>query len=183
MTRTSTFLAVSFVALLLVLAGCSTQQAPPSATPTPTATPPAPPPTAGGNPHCVGDGPQSEKCKLTTDDVASETGSEHDCGPQFSLEKAIHIKKDWVAGPGKFKQIRVVKGAGHTKDFEITIEACPGSPANPFPNATNPQKKDWNSGDLATSVPAGSRYRLIMKEKTKKGSMESDPHIVIDQGP
>lgn len=181
MKRSSAHYAVLLlVALLWALAGCSTEKAPPSPTPTPT---PAPPPAAGGNPHCVGDGPQGEKCKLTSGEVANETGSEHDCGPSFSLEKAIHIKKDWVAGPGKFKKIRVVKGGGGNKDFDITIEACPGSPANPFPNASNPHHNDWESGDLAATVPAGSRYRLKMTVRTPKGKQESDPHIVIDQGP
>ena len=169
------FLVLWLLVAAFALFGCGKQETPPESTP-----PPAqPPPSAKGNPHCVESGSYKEKCKITTDDIDAETGSSHDCGAQFDDDTAIHITKGDVA-KGKFKKINVVKGPKHTKNFEVTIDACDGSPSNPFPHADNPKKDNWQSGDLDAAVPAGSRYRLLLSDQKMKGKKPADPHIVID---
>lgn len=180
MKPTTRFLiAILTALLLLLLAGCGKQEAP-SPSPTPT---PAPPPKVSGNPRCSPDGPQGQACKLTTGDIASESGPEHSCA-QFNPDDAIIIKMTGNPGGGKYKKIRVVRGGGHSDDFEVSIEACPGATVkNPFPNAKNPHKNDWDSGDLDPNVKAGWKYRLILKEIKKGATQESDPHIIIDAGP
>src|SRR5258706_16261037 len=85
----------------LALVGCSTQT-PPEPTPTPTATPP--PVTASGNKDCVG----TDTCKLSTEQVAAESGMPgHGCSG-FDVATAIHITKGSVAS-GKFKKIHIKK--------------------------------------------------------------------------
>jgi hypothetical protein len=182
MTRTTRFLIAILTALLLLLAGCGKQEAPsPSPSPTPT---PTPPPKVAGNPNCSPDGPQGQACKLTTGQIAAETGDDHTCA-HFNPDNAIIVKMTGNPGNGKFKKIRVVQGNGHDDDFQISIEACPGATVkNPFPNAKNPHKNDWDSGELDPNVKPGWKYRLILTEYKKKGgAQESDPHIIIDAGP
>src|SRR5437868_4742904 len=58
----------------LAFVGCGTQT--PEPTPTPTAKPTAPPVTVTGNPHCQD---ESGDCKITTVEIAQETGTKHEC--------------------------------------------------------------------------------------------------------
>lgn len=166
-------LALAFLLAAFAFVGCSKQETTPSPTPTPT---PAPPPaTASGNKDCKG----TDTCKLTTDEVAAESGMPgHGCDG-FDVNSAIHITKG-AATSGKFKKIHIKKENGSAKDFTIAIAACPGSSGNPFPNAKKADKDNWESGDLDPSVADNARYHLIMTEKTPKGAKQSDPHIVID---
>ena len=177
MRNTSSLLVLLFLAMALVLVGCGTQETTPSPTPTPKPTPP--PVTATGNKHCASGG-GGNSCDLTSDQVFDEDHgpdkSQHTCSP-WDDNGALHITK-MNAGAGKFKKIHV-KGGGSHPNFDITVEACPGSTGNPFPHAVNSHHNDWDSGDLDPSIKDGSHYRLIMAEKTAKGKKMSDPHIVI----
>jgi hypothetical protein len=160
----------------LALVGCS-KETPPEPTPAPTSTPP--PVTATGNKDCAAEGTGNGTCKLSTEQVAAESGMPgHGCNG-FVDETAIHIAKGDLK-PGKFKKIHIKKEKTSPNDFTIAVEACPGSKGNPFPHANKPDKDNWDSGDLDPTVADDSHFHLIMTEKTAKGTKKSDPHIVVD---
>ena len=179
MRNVSRFWLLLLVMVTLALFGCSKQETIPEPTPTPYPTP-TPPPKVTGNKHCASGG-GGNSCDLTSDQVYDEDHgpdkSLHTCAP-WDDDAAIHITMG-TTGPGKFKKIHVTAGSGHAK-FDISVQACPGSTANPFPSAKNMNHDDWDSGDLGASIAAGSHYRLLMTETGPKGKkMTSDPHIVI----
>ena len=176
MKNVSRLLVLTLLLAGLAFLGCGN----PEPTPSPTPTPP-PKPSATGNKDCKG----TDTCKLTTDEVAAESGmSGHACDG-FDELTAIRITKGNAAS-GKFKKIHIKKENTSPTQFTIAVTACPGFTGNPFPHANKPDKDNWDSGDLDPSVADASHYRLVMTEtkgKGKgKGAKQSDPHIIIDGG-
>lgn len=172
------FLALAFLLAAFAFVGCGKQETTPSPTPTPT---PPPTATASGNKDCKATGAGNDTCKLTTDEVAAQSGMPgHGCAG-FDETSAIVITKGAVAS-GKFKKIHIKKEKDDGNSFDIKVEACPGSSGNPFPYAKQTDKDNWESGDLNASVADKSHYHLTMTVKTAKGMKKSDPHIVIDGG-
>jgi hypothetical protein len=158
---------------MLAIAGCSKTEPPPE----------GPPPVTKGNPKCTDD---SGDCKITTADIAAQTGAQHECGAQFDVDTAIHVTADGSAGYGKFKGIYVKKDKATEKDFELTIKPCDNAPADPFTYKPNGKLKEWKSGKVKSGIPEGSRYQLVLAQTTGKGKNKkmtmADPHIVIDKG-
>src|SRR5438270_14050403 len=109
------FLVLTLLLAALAFAGCSKQETTPAPTPTPTPTP-APPPAAAGNKDCTAEGAGNGTCKLSTEQVAAESGMPgHDCG-SFDLASAIHITKG-TAASGKFKKVHIKKEKTSPNDF------------------------------------------------------------------
>src|SRR4051812_41723417 len=107
MTRFSRFALPLLAGFLLALAGCSTQQAPPSPTPTSTPAPPA------ASNYCHDDG---DNCKVMVKDIKDEQGKPGHTCDDFDDTGAIH----YSLTTGKYKSIKVVKNDASDPDFEIT---------------------------------------------------------------
>src|SRR4051812_3484800 len=174
MLGTTVLLLLAGLALtaMLMVAGCNKETTPPQ----------GPPPTVKGNPKCVDD---TGDCKITTGEIAGQTGAQHECGAHFDVDTAIHVTVDGTAGNGKFKGIHVKKDKDEEKNFELTIKPCDNAPADPF--TTNPQgkMKEWKSGKVKGGIPEGAKYQMVLKQVTphsKGKKMASDPHIIIDRG-
>ena len=184
--RAVRFSLLAVLALVLVLAGCTKQEAPPSTTP------PPPHVIAGhGNPDCTAGGPQNNDCKITTQQIANEQGPAHHCGAAFDENTAIIIangnSNPVNPGNGRWKGIHLT-GTTPTQTFDVTITPCdPSLPAAPFANMPNPGMHEWNSGPVVAGVPYGAKYEMVVTIKAepqqKKGggakSKSFDPHIVF----
>lgn len=171
------FSLLALLALALVLAGCSKQEAPPSPSPTPN----PPPKTYGKNKDCKDN---QKNCELDTQQVEDEAKMPgHDCASFDDSDAILVVLKGHNPDPdkGKFKGVKIkAKDAGET--FDISFTPCDPKNPNPFDNAPATAQTDWTSGNINSAVTYDMKYQMVVVRNKKGGKAKAkklDPHIVF----